>query len=133
MGLNGDSNVIFAIDNNDFYSNDANIEDANQKQDEESSSTPPPSLSEDCPGVKVEFHVVIHDEWKFDPVEEDKSVYIRFGVDELGCWKWNCVHMESAAKLDEHLGICEVFIHFKLSLSLSDSFSGILEQQSFQD
>ena len=98
--LNGDFSVIFLIDN---YSNDENIKDGNQKQDEESSSIPPPSLSEDCPGVQVEFHVIIHEEWKFDPVEEDKSVSIRFGVDELGCWKWNCVHMESAAKLDEYL------------------------------
>ena len=43
----------------------------------------------------MEFHVVIHDEWKFDPNKHDKSVHIRFGTPELGNWQWNCVDMQA--------------------------------------
>ena len=48
----------------------------------------------------MEFHVIVHEEWKFDPLKGNKSVYIRFGSPELGKWKWDCVYMEPAM-LDE--------------------------------
>ena len=73
----------------------------NQNQNTEAVSRPPPGHLQDCPGVSVEFHVVIHEEWMFDPSKGDKSVHIRFGGSpELGNWKWDCVDMKPAV-LDE--------------------------------
>ena len=42
----------------------------------------------------MEFHVVIHDEWRLDLNKQDKSVHIRFGTADLGNWEWNCVDMD---------------------------------------
>ena len=47
----------------------------------------------------MEFHVVIHEEWKYDPTKGDKCC-IRFGIPQLGNWTWDCVSMEPA-ELDE--------------------------------
>ena len=58
------------------------------------SSSPPPGRLHDCAGVDVEFHVVIHHQWKLDLNQQDKSVHIRFGTRELGDWNWNCVDMK---------------------------------------
>lgn len=76
-----------------FYRSRKETEKDEQKQDAEKSSRPPSGVLQDCEGVRVEFHVVIHEEWKFDPSKEDKSVHIRFGTKGLGDWKWNCVDM----------------------------------------
>ena len=46
-----------------------------------------------CPGIDVEFRVVIHEEWKIDLNQQKKSVHIQFQTPELGNWKWNYVDM----------------------------------------
>ena len=83
-----------------FHSQSKKSKEENQKKETETSSRPPPGRVEDCSGVSVEFHVIIHEEWKFNPTKGEKSVHIRFGIDELGNWTWDCVDMEPA-KLDE--------------------------------
>ena len=84
-----------------FSHSDDTKNEENQNEDTEISSRPSPGCFETCPGVSVEFHVLIHDEWKFDPLRGDKSVHIHFGVDCLGYWKCDYVKMEPA-KLDEY-------------------------------
>ena len=58
------------------------------------SSRPPPEFQDNCLGVTVEFHVIVHDEWEVHSSKGGKSVHIRFGTCELGGWHWDCVDMK---------------------------------------
>ena len=105
-----------------FCRHSALFKDANQKPDTGTSSAYPPNHLEECPGISVEFHVIIHEEWQFDPGKD--RVCIRFGINRLGNWKVDYAQMEPA-KFDE-FSICEG--SFGLDSYLS--FPGILKQQN---
>ncbi|XP_065826351.1 E3 ubiquitin-protein ligase RNF213-like isoform X2 [Oscarella lobularis] len=42
------------------------------------------------PGVAVTFNAILHPEWQ---LKDDQEVCIRFGITELGAWKWDAITM----------------------------------------
>ena len=55
------------------------------------------------PGVAVTFNAILHPEWQ---LKDDQEVCIRFGITELGDWKWDAITMAVTRKMYEYRVVC---------------------------